>query len=84
MLLMAHMTVPSTASSPDAPDRLNRTRQHEALRAAKAPRRQRRTAWARRSAPGAPPGTLRPDPEAPSPTFRRVAHALNYRRQMHI
>jgi magnesium transporter len=71
---MANMTFPSTASSPDASDRLNRTRQHEALRAPKAPRRQRRKAWARRSAPGAPPGTLLPDPKAPPPVIRVIAY----------
>jgi magnesium transporter len=71
---MANMTFPSTASSPDTPDRLTRTPQHEARRAPNASRRKRRKAWARRSAPGAPPGTLLPDPEAPPPVIRVIAY----------
>ena len=74
MLLKANLTFPSTDTSPESRDPGNLTLQHEALRLPKAPRRKGRKAWARRTPPGAPPGTLLPDPKAPPPVIRVIAY----------
>src|SRR5215470_16228837 len=73
MTRLSKMAFPSTAPH-DASDRVDSTQWRESSLGPKAQRRKRRRAWARRTPPGAPPGTLIPDPEAPQPVIRVIAY----------
>src|SRR5882672_5520805 len=68
------MVFPSATVPCDSRDRVNHMQEQESSRGPKVQRRKRRNAWARRTPPGAPPGTLIPDPDAPQPVIRVIAY----------
>jgi magnesium transporter len=71
---MAKMTFPSATVPRDSLDGLDSIQAQEPSFVPKAQRRKKRKAWARHTLPGAPPGTLIPDPDAPFPVIRVLAY----------
>ncbi len=74
MIRKSKMVFSSAAAPRDPRDRASHIQPQESSRAPKAQQRKRRSVWARRTPPGAPPGTLIPDPEAPQPIIRVIAY----------